>query len=222
MSYKFLHKKDLPFLFEAHTLAISSPQHFATRFAEIETVEINDPNEGQAIGFHDPVVLAKVGDEDVNYFRKLGINLTSGSERGTLSGNKVVNQYPPCFIFSTSRGFFPDIKTALTSHPVYYDACVKIRRPRELIRQIFRFGRIGDRPFNLLFQDAEYRPVQYGSILYKVGTDPQLKPDIFRKQLKYAPQNEWRIVFYPRHSIAEQRLIVTLDNLTDFIGMHPL
>jgi hypothetical protein len=222
--YKFLKKSDLPFLFDSHTFVNSTPAYFAAEFAqmEIKNVQINDPNEAVTIGTHDPIINKDLTTADEKLFKAFGISNVAEVEDMTFVGNTVRHRYPQCFIFSIAKGFFPDIKASLTSPPASYDACIRIKRPRELWRQFLTAGKLGEKPLREVFKTIEYRRVRYESIVYKVESDPQKIPDIFRKDLAFAGQNEWRAVFYPLKPIAEQRLVITLDNLTDFISLHPL
>jgi hypothetical protein len=222
--YKFLKKSDLPFLFDSHTFVISTPAYFAAEFAqmEIKNAQINDPNDAATIGTHDPIINKDVTAADEEFFRAFGITNVAGAKGLTFVGNIVRHRYPQCFIFSTARGFFPDIKASLTSPPASYDACVKIKRPRELWRQFLMAGKVGEKPLREVFSEIDYQRMRYENIAYKVGSEPQKLPDVFRKDLVFAGQNEWRAVFYPLKPITEQRLVITLDNLTDFISLQPL
>jgi hypothetical protein len=222
--YKFLRKADLPFLFDSHTFVISTPAYFAAEFArmEIKDTQINDPYEATSFGNHDPIINKDLTAADEKFFEAFGITNVANAKGMTFVGNVIVNQHPQCFIFSSARGFFPDIKASLTSPPANYDACVKIKRPSELWRQFLAVGRVGDKPLREVFETIKYQRVRYESIVYKVESDPKVLPDPFRKDQIFTKQNEWRAVFYPLQPITEQRLVITLDNLTDFISLHPL
>jgi hypothetical protein len=222
--YKFLQKADLPFLFDSHTLVISTPAFFAAEFARLETkdAQINDPNEAVSFGYHDPIINKDLTAADEEFFNAFGIFNVANATDMTFIGNRIVHLHPQCFIFSSARGFFPDIKASLTSPPANYDACVKIKRPLELWRQFLAAGRVGEQPLREVFEAITYQRVRYENIAYKVESGPKILPDPFRKDLAFTNQNEWRAIFYPLKPITEQRLVITLDNLTDFISLHPL
>jgi hypothetical protein len=83
-------------------------------------------------------------------------------------------------------------------------------------------GRVGEQPLREVFEAITYQRVRYENIVYKVESGSKILPDPFRKDLAFTNQNEWRAIFYPLKPITEQRLVITLDNLTDFISLHPL
>jgi hypothetical protein len=222
--YKFLRKADLPFLFDSHTFVISTPAYFAAEFArmEIKDAQINDPHEAVSFGNHDPIINKDLTAVDEEFFKAFGIANVANVQDMTFIDNRIVHLHPQCFIFSSARGFFPDINASLTSPPANYDACIKIKRPRELWRQFLAAGRVGKQPLREVFETITYQRVRYENIVYKVGSGTTIPPDPFRKNLAFATQNEWRAVFYPLKPITRQRLVITLDNLTDFISLHPL
>lgn len=222
--YKFLNREHLHFLFEAHTLVVSTPEHFANCYAAMETKnpQINDPFEARTVGIHDPIRNQDVSEVDREFYEEFGIKISGSVKNMTFTGNRVVRSANQCFIFSMAKGFFPDIKKALTCPPANYDACIRFSRPIEMWPKVLKYGRVGEKPMHELFRAVEYRKVQYEKILYKVGSEARREPHPFRKDTYFSDQNERRAVFYPLQPIIEQQLIITFDQLPDFISIKPL